>query len=78
MIILIRIADALKTFDIVRMLTEGGPGDATRLLSYHIYSRAFSNTQFAEAAAGSWLAFFIIAAITFISSTLVWRRAKIE
>jgi ABC-type sugar transport system permease subunit len=78
MIMLIRIADALKTFDIVRMLTEGGPGDATRLLSYHIYSRAFNNTQFAESAAGSWMAFFIIAAITFISSTLVWRRAKIE
>jgi ABC-type sugar transport system permease subunit len=74
-ILLIRIADAIKMYDIVHILTEGGPGTATRLLSFHIYERAFNHLKFAESAAGSYIALIIIAIVTLVFNTVVmWRR----
>ncbi|MDK2896504.1 MAG: multiple sugar transport system permease protein [Candidatus Atribacteria bacterium] len=42
--LLLRSIDSLKTFDIVYGLTQGGPGNATELLSLHIYRLGFKHT----------------------------------
>ncbi|HHV61942.1 MAG TPA: sugar ABC transporter permease [Firmicutes bacterium] len=42
--ILLRSIDALKVFDTVYGLTQGGPGNATELLSLHIYRLGFQHT----------------------------------
>ena len=45
---------SFKVFDSIRIMTEGGPGDATRVLSYYIYDYAFqrNNTLGFACAAG--------------------------
>jgi multiple sugar transport system permease protein len=39
--LLFRTIDASKTFDIIHVLTEGGPGDATQLISVFAYRTSF-------------------------------------
>jgi raffinose/stachyose/melibiose transport system permease protein len=41
---------SLKTFDIVKLLTNGGPGRATTVLNTYLYEKAFSNFAAGEAA----------------------------
>ena len=48
---------ALRGFDIPFLLTSGGPGNASELLSTYMYKKAFSNNQYGY---GSSLAVFII------------------
>ncbi len=45
---------ALRTFDIIYVLTEGGPGDATSTLAWYTYVESFRNLNFGR---GSALAF---------------------
>ena len=41
----LRLIDALKIFDIVYGLTQGGPGNATELLGLHIFRLGFRHTN---------------------------------
>jgi len=49
--ILIRMIDLFRTFGLVFTLTSGGPGQATRLLSIHIFESAVQSADFGAAAA---------------------------
>ncbi|MCH4167767.1 MAG: sugar ABC transporter permease [Streptococcaceae bacterium] len=51
------ITGALRGFDIPFLLTSGGPGNASELLSTYMYKQAFSNNNYGY---GSALAVFII------------------
>lgn len=51
------ITGALRGFDIPFMLTNGGPGNASELMSTYMYKKAFSSDQYGY---GSALAVFII------------------
>ena len=42
---------SLQVFDIIFTLTGGGPGDQTRVISYHVYLRAFGDLSFGYSAA---------------------------
>ena len=48
---------ALRGFDIPFLLTSGGPGNASELMSTYMYKKAFSSNQYGY---GSTLAVFII------------------
>jgi raffinose/stachyose/melibiose transport system permease protein len=48
---------ALRGFDIPYLLTNGGPGNASELMSTYMYKQAFTNNQYGY---GSALAVFII------------------
>ena len=48
---------ALRGFDIPYLLTNGGPGNASELMSTYMYKKAFSSNQYGY---GSALAVFII------------------
>ena len=50
-IVLILAIDALKQFDIIYVLTGGGPGGLTRVYSLEIYDQAFRRSNFSVAAA---------------------------
>ena len=51
------ITGALRGFDIPYLLTNGGPGNASELMSTYMYKQAFSSLQFGY---GSAIAVFII------------------
>ncbi len=65
-VILMRSITALKTYDLIYILTKGGPGVETEVISYYIYQEAFRNLEIGQAAAMSYLLVLIIAPIAFI------------
>ena len=51
MLMLLRGVDAFKAFDLVFVMTRGGPGEVTQLLPYYIYLRGFQWFDLGYAAA---------------------------
>jgi len=51
-------------FDLIFILTKGGPGDSTRVLSYYIYQESFIFLRHGRGAAAAFILFLITALIT--------------
>lgn len=54
------------TFDLVYGLTQGGPGNATTLLSYQIYQLAFTGLYYGYGSAVAVFAFLVVVALCLI------------
>jgi multiple sugar transport system permease protein len=67
--ILIRMIAALKTYDLIYILTRGGPGVSTETISYYIYRVAF---VFLDMGSSSAMSFLLL--ITIVILTLVLMR----
>jgi multiple sugar transport system permease protein len=65
-IIVIRMADAFRVFDLVYNLTGGGPGRSTDVLSNFIYRESFVRAHFAQGAAASFVLVALVATLTFV------------
>jgi multiple sugar transport system permease protein len=63
---------SFKVFDLVLVMTGGGPGQATLVLSQYIYQRGFEQNQFGYASAVAVVLFFICIAVVAIQ--YVWNR----
>lgn len=64
--VLIRMIAALKTYDLVYILTRGGPGISTETISYYIYRVAFVFLDMGKSAAMSFLLLLVIVGLTLI------------
>lgn len=62
--LLIRLIFAVKTYDLVYIMTRGGPGVATDLVSYFIYRTAFVGLNIGEASAMSAILLAVIMGLT--------------
>lgn len=62
--LLIRVIFAVKTYDLIYIMTRGGPGTATDLISYYIYRRAFVSLEIGEACAMSGILLLVVIAMT--------------
>lgn len=62
--VLLRLIFALKTFDIIFIMTKGGPGTATDLVSYFIYRSAFFGLDIARASAMSVALLILVLVLT--------------
>lgn len=51
LLIILGIVGSLKTFDLVKLLTNGGPGRATTVLNTYLYEKAFKDFNAGEGAA---------------------------
>ncbi len=72
-LLLLRIMDAFKVFDIVFTMTYGGPGQTTELMSMLIYKTGLRFFQIGQASAMSWI---FLVAIFLISLFFIWRMDK--
>lgn len=72
--VVFRLIEALKTFDPIIVITEGGPGFATETLNIYIYNTAFQYQQLGYAAA-LLLVFFVIVFVL-AGLLLSFRRGK--
>ena len=61
-LIILGIVGSLKTFDIVKLLTAGGPGRTTTVMNTYLYEKAFNNFD-AGGAASIGVAILIIAMV---------------
>jgi multiple sugar transport system permease protein len=75
-IVVIRLADAFRIFDVVYVLTGGGPANKTDVLSTFIYRQMFTVFDFAGGAAASVLLVLITSALSLAAVLLLrdrWR-----
>jgi multiple sugar transport system permease protein len=71
-VLLLRLAEAMKLFDIVATLTKGGPGIATQSYSYLAFTRGFKLNDFGYASAMAYLLLIVVMIIV----TLFFRRLR--
>lgn len=58
--VLIRGMDAFRVFDLVYVLTTGGPALRTDVVSFYAYRIAFTDREFGEASAAAWIVSLIL------------------
>ncbi len=61
-----RVVTAFKTYDLVYILTSGGPGVSTDLISYNIYRTTFMGLDLSVASAVSYMLLIVILALTVV------------
>ncbi|WP_112312656.1 carbohydrate ABC transporter permease [Pseudogemmobacter bohemicus] len=72
--IVIQLINEFRTYDLIYVLTKGGPGVSTELLSFFAYKRAFQGLQINEGSAAAFLLLLIILVITVFFFWLLERR----
>lgn len=65
---------SLKVFDLILVMTNGGPGQSTLVLSQFIYQRGFVENNFGYASAAAVVLFFICISVTIFQ--YVWNQRK--
>ena len=65
-ILILLLVGAFKSYDTMYVTTQGGPGEATKVLAYHIYNTAFTSFKFGYASALAMVLFVIVLTITLI------------
>ena len=58
----LRLLDASKLFDVIFVMTGGGPGSSTYTASFYLYQIGFQQFHLSQATAGSWI-FLVLTAI---------------
>lgn len=66
LVVSLRFMDAIRMFDIVYNLTNGGPGTSTETLASTIYKTAFRYFNVGEGSAGAYIFFLIIIVFSFL------------
>lgn len=72
----LRAMDAVRTFDLVYILTSGGPGTATELVSVYNYKIAFSRYDMGYASAVSTAVMILLAVVIFGALYMLSRGGK--
>ncbi|WP_232828656.1 carbohydrate ABC transporter permease [Kribbella monticola] len=74
MVLVVTMIGSFQIFDTVAVTTQGGPINATRVIYYYIYERAFTRFDFGYASAMALVLFAILALISLLQLRLL--RAK--
>jgi multiple sugar transport system permease protein len=72
--LLIRMIAAIKTYDLIYILTRGGPGFRTETMSYYVYKMAFRKMSMGDASAMSFILLLIILFFCLILITIMGKR----
>jgi len=72
--LLLRTVDAFRTFDLVRIMTDGGPGLTTETVSLYLYRTAFNFNELSRAGAGSTIMLMIIGVISALMFRYLYRE----
>jgi multiple sugar transport system permease protein len=66
LVLVVTVIGSFQVFDTVAVTTQGGPVNATRVLQYYIYQRAFNEQDFGYGSALAVILFLILAIVAFI------------
>lgn len=66
-VVVTNIINAFQSFGQIKLLTQGGPGEATNVIVHDIYKNAFMNYRYGYASAESVVLFFIVMILTIIA-----------
>ena len=65
-VLMMLIINSFKVFDLVWLMTEGGPGTSSTMMSQYIYNEAFISWDYGQSSAAAMVLFFIVAMLTVI------------
>jgi multiple sugar transport system permease protein len=65
---------SFKVFDVILLMTDGGPGQSTLVLSQYIFQKGFEENQFGYASAVSIVLFAICFLVTILQFVVNKRR----
>lgn len=71
--VVLRTIDALKAFDTIFPITQGGPGTASETINIYLYLQAFAFYQMGQASAVVVVFFGLIVLLSFL---MLWLRAR--
>lgn len=74
--VLFRTIETFKLFDIVYIITEGGPGDATETIAVFVYRQAFQFFKTSQSSALAYIILFVVIVLTNLYLYAVNRRAQ--
>jgi len=72
--VVIQLINEFRTYDLPYVLTRGGPGTSTEVLSFFAYRRAFLGLSLNEGAAASFMLLLIVLAMTVLFFALLERQ----
>lgn len=74
-VMVLAVKGGLMVFDQIKILTDGGPNNATRSLSILIYNDAFKNNRFSSAMAEAIIVGIIVAIISYIQLSTTSKKS---
>lgn len=72
--VILCISGSLRTFDLIYVMTNGGPGHATGVMAIYMFKNTFVNSQFGYGSAVSVTIFFFSLILIFIVTRLLGRK----
>ena len=66
LVLIITVVGSFQVFDTVAITTAGGPVNASRVLQFYIYQKAFTESDFGYGSALAVILFVILALVAFI------------
>lgn len=73
-VFIMSIISSFQSFDLIRLMTDGGPGRSTSVLSHYLYQSAFSYFKMGYASAISYILFGLVLVITCIQFAIQKRE----
>ena len=73
-VVVILTINSFKIFDLILVMTDGGPGQATLVLTQFIYRKGFEENQFGYASAAAVVLFFLCIIVTVVQFLINKRR----
>ena len=74
--LLFRTIESFKLFDVVFLITEGGPGTSTETIAVYVYRQAFQYFKTSQSSALAYILLFIVIVLTNLYLYFVNRRAR--
>lgn len=74
--ILLRLITAFKTYDLIYVLSKGGPGTSTEVVSYYIYRTGFINLKMSSASAMSFILLLLLVPASYLTVMIMKNRSK--
>ncbi len=72
MILIISVMNSFKSWSLIQVMTEGGPGTSTYTLGYYIYYSAFKRQKIGYSSAVAW----VLMAIVMAFSIIKWKQEE--
>ena len=73
-VLILNTLSAVNVFDLIYFTTAGGPGSATRVMTYEIYTQAFLNLRLGLGAAEAWVLLVLVIVVTLIYVRVLYRK----
>lgn len=74
----LEVIGSFQVFDMIWLMTKGGPGRSTTVYNYHLFVKTFRSYEAGYGAAMSWVLFAIIGVLTIIQFKVLNKRVQYE